>query len=304
MATIGGAMKKNLIGSLLFALVVMLMHDGCVNPKSALPADSGNDTLIATVVRHGTTHYSRNLYRLISQKAGTTFDTIYSNTVPPTTTPITFGSNGNCGDLVLPTFRSIISLRIDTLYRFIDNPASQDTIFIWDSLDSSHVDYLDTINCRIDTVEACRKNHKPYFAGKDSIAIVLSNPMEGYTQYILLQAFHFDNDSSTIKLIDNPSWAQLIFLSVSERYGDCWFYPRCVNGELAFSVCIHVIAKRAEQPNFISDCVVPYMVFKADSTALDSTYHWKVVITNKYAQSDTINISSTVTPFPYSRNCQ
>jgi hypothetical protein len=109
----------------------------------------------------------------------------------------------------------------------IDNLLIQDTIFVFDTLWRSSIVYQDTINCRIDTIEAYRSRHKPYFENKDSIAEILNKPSEGYKQYILLPAYHFDNDSAIIKLIDNPPWVQLKATSI-DRYGNCMFY-NCKN---------------------------------------------------------------------------
>jgi hypothetical protein len=180
----------------------------------------------------------------------------------------------------------------------VDDPASHDTVFIFDTSNVSNVVYRDTISCRIDTIEAYRKSHKPYFYNKDSLATVLGNDTEGLRQYVMLPAFHFDNDSATIKLIDNPSWAQLEWISIDEGYGNCWFYQKCLNDTPVSSACLHWIAKKTA-PSDLYDCARPFMVISADSTTLDSLYKWKVVMTNKYTQSDTISVISTVIPFPY-----
>jgi len=42
----------------------------------------------------------------------------------------------------------------------------------------------------------------------------------------------------------------------------------------------------------------------ADSTALDSVYSWKVIVTNKYAQADTLDVASKVVPYPDSAGCR
>jgi len=277
----------------------MLLYAGCNIQKPITATPSGNDTLYTTIVRNTTEQRPGYLYRFITQKTANTFDTIYSDTVPPTTIQTAFGSTGDCGQvrpitLITYTF----TLNLDTLYRMVDDPASQDTIFIFDTSDVSHIVYRDTISCRIDTIESYRKSHKPYFYNKDSMATVLGNDTEGLRQYILLPAFHFDNDSATIELVDNPSWAHLEWVNVSEGYGDCWFYRTCVNGIPVATMCSHWIAKKSATST-TDDCERPYVVLAPDSTALDSTYRWKVFITNKYAQADTMSVVSTVTPFPY-----
>jgi hypothetical protein len=289
--------KKNLFGLLVIAQAGMLMHAGCNIQKPFTATPSGHDTLYTTIVRHLSTQKSWDLYRLVSQKTADSFDTVCSDTAPPTPNLVRFGSTGNCGGLIT-TFSIKCSISFDTLYRMVDDPMSQDTMNIVDTVTISNVAYHDTISCRIDTILAYRKSNRPYFDNKDSITTLLSHPTEGLRQYILLAAFHFDNDSATIKLIDNPTWAQLELMGVSEGYGDCWFYPRCINGVPVATLCTYWIAKRTAISD-ISDCSKPYLVIAADSTALDSTYRWKVVITNKYAQSDTISVISKVIPFPY-----
>ena len=295
------AMKKCLRGLLVPASIAVILNAGCGTNESPMVTASGSDTLVTTIVQHDTIHKPGSLYRLITQKSTDDFDTIYSDTAPPTATPLLFGSIGNCGFFHHSNPGILFMATFDTLYRFIDNPVSQDTVFIFHTLDSSQVLYHDTIDCRVDTIEAFRKSHKPYFDNKDSIAALLGTVTEGLRQYIEVSAFHFDDDSATIKLVDAPSWAHLEWINVSEKYGDCWFYPKCVNGVLVFSACPHAIAKKAGLTGDYYDCSSPYVVVAPDSTAPGSTWRWKVVMTNKYALSDTISVTSSVTPFPY--NC-
>lgn len=119
--------------------------------------------------------------------------------------PIRDGSGGLCR--IMDSIGAIIKCKSVFLGCLVDNPLSQDMVYIFDSLQTLQLVYRDTINCRIDTVMAYLKTHKPYFVNKDSIVSLLRNATEGLMQYISLSAFHFSNDSATIKLI-------LVFISL------------------------------------------------------------------------------------------
>ncbi len=274
----------------LLAITCLLILARCSAEKPVSLPEKSSDTLYTTFVHHPVQNQPDTLLRIITVN-GNESDTVFSDTVPSGLTPTAFGSS--CGGLK-PIY--VYLKQIDTISRLVDYPNSEDTIYITDTIYQGKV-YSDTTDMVIDI-----SKRKPYFFKKDSMVNILGLFTEGALQYVYLSAFHYDGDSATVKLIDNPSWVQLGWMSVNQGYGNCWFYPICENGVPVLSSCTFWISKSTARSSASSDCDRPYLTIAADSTALDSTFNWKIVITNKFGLSDTINVSSTVAPFPLSCN--
>ena len=298
-------MKKNLTASVLFAFIVSLPYEGCDNSQSpSFVADTEKDTLFTTIVQTEKTLHTTSLYRYISQKDVTGFDTVYSELTPPSSKLILFGSAEDCHAMIKAWRIILLSSACDTQYRFVDNPATTDTVFITGMLTNYLVTYDDTIDCRIDTIESYRRNTRPGIVDKESLAGVLSTATEGYRQYIPLDILHFKYDETEITLLNNPPWIMLYRVSSNEIYGDCWFYPLCKDGDSVWPICPFLILKNTEPLTYYSSCFKPHILLNPDSTAVDSVYNWQIVVTNNYDQSDTMDISTRVVPFPDSWRCR
>lgn len=287
-------------------MLVICFFISCSNQNPSISGVHGYDTLYTTLVCNDTIiDNSIKLYREIWPNGLNGFDTAFSTSKPLAIKPVVFGSSGNCGMIINPVApRFHREVHYDTVNRFVNCATCQDTVVVLDSVFSS-VTLPATVTCTLsispDSIETYLASHRPYIDKKDSLLEVLSRPIEGLRQYIQLPAMHYENDSAEVTLIDNPAWIQLDWIYVYEGYGDCWFYPRCVNGVHVDNICMVWTAKTAATTNADHTCQRPWLVVAADSTAhaaLDSTYQWKVVIANRYNQSDTLMVASRVVPFP------
>lgn len=301
-------MKTKPVLFLLLASFASQLYEGCDNPQSpSLTMDSDKDTLFTIVVKTEIRQSSASLYRYISRKDLWStdlyvFDTVYTKEAPPSTRQIPFAEW--CTEELIISITRILPANYDTLYRFIDNPAISDTEFITYNFFKSIATYEDTIDCRIDSIEAYLRDTKPCFVRKDSMAGILSTATEGYLQYIHLPVLHFRDDSAAVYLINNPPWIMLYRMSLNEGYSSCWSYPLCKNGVREESVCLNWTATKVGMADNCYDCFKPHILFNADSMALDSVYNWQIVVNNKYGLSDTMAVSTEVVPFPDSLRCR
>lgn len=285
-------MKKTTYGLFSFFSFLSFLFSNCSVEQPVSYRAHSSDTLHTTFVHYPSSQGPDTLFLLLTKGSDGLYDTVFSDSAPPSTNPVALGES--CGMII-----SIINTLpyTDTITRFVDLSDSQDTVFLYDTVFMEKV-YSDTVEVNVDSVDIHMKTHGPYFGKKDSITEILNDPTEGLTQYVYLSVFHYEGDSATVELIGNPPWVTLDWMSHSVWMSDCWFYPTCENGVEVNIPCKIAMAKKSVPSKSSPDCSRPYLLIQADSTALDSTFTYQVVVSNKYGLGDTMHVSSRVKPFP------
>jgi hypothetical protein len=297
----GDIMKRTIaIAALLSTLCAELLLLSCdQNDPIGPTASLGKDTLYTTVVTTTTERYPRPRYLLRS--AQTADSLLELTSAPAGAEPIEFGNCTHFYTLVRPKFPFLIEFNTDSSSRFVDNPASTDTIRMRDTTHIDNKTQPDTLIYNLDSLEQLRRTTPPAINNKSAVQSTLDSLTEGYTQYMKIQATHLKDDSTTFALLNNPPWVRLFAVNncddIESAVSNWHFYTRC-NGRVKIKpYLLGPYELHNGAPRFY-DHITPYIGVKPDSTAVGSSYAWDLVIANKYGRSDTLHMVSRVLAAP------
>jgi len=276
----------------LAGILILLAVFSCESPPTNINGGA-QDTMWIHVSETRTTGSREPVYRFIAPGNGGEYETTYTLIRPVTADMLSL--NHVTGGGVFPIYSMTCVRQFDTVFQGI---GAADTVLLSDTVSTIHVE-RETIDVAssitVDSIERCLRTRPPKFIETESLIAQLSDPFEGRWRQILINAYHFPEDSAEIQMIGAPPWVAFEWRSDWYMRSDHWMYPVCVDGDtvsltwmVTMSDGIGAVAHR------------PSLVISPDSTHADSITNWKLVVRNKYGLGDTLNVTTKVQGLPHS----
>jgi hypothetical protein len=182
--------------------------------------------------------------------------------------------------------KDYIELRLPTYTvttRISHHPGAVDTITVNDTI-NRFIQHFDTARIEMPTppesIDAYIRSHPPRVTNKDLLIARLGTVPEGVLRKTEIRAFHFRDDNAEIVFVNKPIWA-----TIQSAF-------ECVDTDKrVYSRCDTVKASSAPTNGCGETSSFGFSIF-CDSTMVDSTYHWQMILRNKYGAADTVSFTS------------
>jgi hypothetical protein len=264
-------------------LVVGPVLSGCSDLSITKNENAVRDTLFRTVRWNTPTPVDSTLYVLVWKNPDGTTDTTLSTTPSPFDSvplqKLLSTAHSGAGRIYLTT--------CDTILLVAHHVGAIDTVYVEDSSQTTRKKYwatvVESLPAPLDSPDSYLRQHPPRISNKDTLVNTLKTVPEGYARTIPLTGTHYYNDSMEIVFADKPSWLTLTWANSGCSILDGRRYSRC-DPALSFPI-VGTCFKSSEFS-------LPTLTIFCDSTMVDSTYHWQMILRNKYGAADTVSFTS------------
>lgn len=265
-----------LISGLAIAFIVasLFSFQGCQKTSDIIKRFP-HDTLFTTY-----TAFKQTKFRWV-EAVDSLLDTVYSDKQPPLLDTIAVPLGKLIAHETILHSRTTPFL-IKTATRFQDHPSANDTIFVSDTIEREV--FLDSTTVSVGPVTFLHflKTHKPYFSHPDTIRSIFDTVQEGFRFHSIPDIRHYLNDSATLSLKNAPPFITIQHLWNSRHEKPYDFYRDTASQEATFAKTFS-----------------PIILCAPDSKNARKTYHWQLVVENRFALRDTLPVSTYVKPYPY-----
>jgi hypothetical protein len=283
---------RHFLSALLLVPAVFLSFSNCGRESTGLEEFASHDTVYYTVEKQLMIYSDSVLYMLLYKRADGGFDTTWSKE--------RFSTDEIS---IIDTFMywhvnplGPLYLIHDTIISVVSHPQALDTVFIYDTLIDTLTLY-DTVQTLLavpfDSIPFFFHTHPPGFSNKDLLAGLLGEIPEGYFRRIEISGYHYFGDRVQIGFLNKPAWANVRWWPSFVILYNGRVYSRC-NPDSVYPNPQRLIPKPCNGPWGCEVISRPYLEIFSDSTQVDSTYTWGLIISNKYGLSDTVSFFSHV----------